>query len=138
MYNVVASGPERRFEITGGLQEGYGGLGTLHTLENVVAAHHEWQRTVGIILGCTVAACTVSYGWPEGDTVHGASEPGFILSGALNVQYTTNVADSTALHHLSNLAACLAEHLAQERMYFSFRGQAYILEREGAVLPYKS
>lgn len=134
-YETVAKGPERRFEITGGLQEGYEAYGAVHTLGDVVAAHHEWQRTLHMIIGVTVSACTISYGWPVKDETKCASEPGFNLSGVMNVQYADKVPDNVASEYLNSLAQLVAERLNQTRVYLSFMGTAYILEREGAVLP---
>jgi hypothetical protein len=128
-YDRVAEGPERRFAITGGLVEGYGGDGAVHTLEDVLAAHHAWQRTRRFIAGITVAPLTFSYGFPRQDEIACASEPGFLVAGCMNVQYHAQIPDEVARGYIESLAAFLADRLGQQRIYYSFMDRAAILER---------
>lgn len=128
-YCVIASGPDRRFEIVGGLKEGYGD-GEVHRIEDVTFVHHQWQRATGWILGVTIAPVRIAYGFPRDDGIEGASEPGFIISGSVNVLYQSQETTSAMRDRISSLAACLAGELRQTRIYVNFAGESAILERK--------
>lgn len=134
-YKRIALGKARPFEISGGLQEGYGD-GPNHDIQEVIDIHHAWQRRWGRVLGIRVARCTLSYGWPaspfDPTTIFGASEPGFIVSGGINVLYDGETADATAWHRVISLAMALASKLNQTRIYVTWDGQDSIWERDDA------
>ena len=123
------------FAITGGLQEGYGPIGKMHDLNEVVAAHHEWQTTSGLILGGLVSSNTVTYGWPQDGTIHSASEAGWKFEGGKNVLYEKDVSDEEFVGRLVELASALAEALGQTRVYVSYAGEDLILQRPEAQTP---
>jgi len=75
-YKIVTSGKARPFTITGGLRVGYGSDAKTYEMSDVFAAHHEWQKTSGNLLGLMVSPADPSYGWPEDDGIVCASEPG--------------------------------------------------------------
>lgn len=135
MYDIVASGPERRFEITGGLQEGYDDRGALHTIQDVDNAHAEYQTLMCLSMGAMIEPTHISYGWPTGQSFRCASEIGFRVFGVLSVEHWRHTSNEDALDRVKELAELIAMRLGQLRVYFSFLGQAYILERQGAVLP---
>jgi hypothetical protein len=71
-----------------------------------------------------------SYGWPEGDTIRGDSEPSVTVSGVVNVLYQDERTDMDVLADVMNLARFLGERFHQERVYLTYRDAALILERE--------
>lgn len=129
-YRILASGPSRPFEISGGLMEGYTSSGYEPPLRDVVDLHHAWESREGVILGLRVQPCDVSYGYPASDgVIIGAWETGFILSGGINVLYDAETTNLAALNRVLSLAAFLAERLHQTRIYVSVGGKDYICER---------
>jgi len=134
-YKVVGKGLARHFEITGGLQEGYGSSGKLHHLDDVVAAHHDWQRATGKILGLTIEPNQVSYGWPQDGAIQCATERGFALRGGISVLYAADTNDDDVWKLLESLAAFIADTLGQTRIYLSYAQEDRILQAEDQSTP---
>lgn len=130
-YREIAAGRDRTFSITGGLTGGDTGAAQ-HTLREVLALHGAWQRARGVVLGATLSPTTISYAWlpePLVDALTPVDEPGFILSGSINVFYDRNVGDDILADRVRDLAAYLADHLGQARISYSYDGRSHILER---------
>ena len=130
-YTRIAVGKSRPFEISGGLVEGYGD-GPDHDIQDVIDLHHSWQRHHKTILGVRIARCTISYGWTADgeDRIMAHSEPGFILSGGINVLYAADMNDAQANDIIVSLAAHLADGLKQTRIYITWNGEDKIFERD--------
>jgi hypothetical protein len=129
-YRPIASGQARRFDITLGLREGYGPFARVHDLAAVATAHQDWQRQAGQVLGVVITRGLTSYGWPEGDTIRGDSEPSVTVAGVVNVLYQDERTDMDVLADVMGLARFLGERFNQERVYLMYRDAALILERE--------
>lgn len=134
-FRIAARGAARSFVITGGLREGYEADGKLHTLAEVVTAHHAWQGERKLVLGLVVSPADPSYGWPDGDDIRSATEPGFMLSGGINVQYDAKLSDDEARDRLLDLATFIAGRLGQTRVYVRFLGEDFILQAEYKQTP---
>ena len=134
-FKTIGEGQARHFQITGGLQEGYGDDGQLHEFNEVIAAHHAWQQKNGFVLGALLTPNTVSYGWPKDGTIHCASESGWALSGGINVIYNASMSDAEVWERLESLASFVAEKLGQTRVYLSYAGVDRILQAEDKKHP---
>lgn len=132
-YIFKASGKARHFTITGGLVEGYDipmWNRHIHSLYDVTKAHHAWQQHTGTVQELAITQTMLSYGSVKADgVVMAGEEPGFIASGAINVLYSADLSDDAALARITDLACWLARALHQERIYFSWDGTDYILDR---------
>ena len=121
-----------------GLREGYGAYRekVTHTADDVIAAHHDWQRTMGHVQGIVVTECRLSYGWPVVDgVIHGADEPACMVSGNINILYDGSLTDQEGQERIVSLAAHLADALKQTRVYVRYNGYSLVLHREGAETP---
>ena len=119
----------------GGLRVGYGLGAREHTLVDVVAAHHTWQQETRTLMGVLVSPADPSYGWPDGDKIHSASELGWMIHGSVNVQFDAAVSDDEVRERLINLAGFVAAKLGQTRVYLTFAGEDIILQAEGEATP---
>lgn len=137
-YSYLASGPARSFAITGGLLEGYDrDHGYIHPIEDVIAAHATWQVKMGVIQELAIRPTTICYGsFDHNNEVIPASEPGFVASGGINVLYNNRVTDEEAFIRISDLAAWIADQLKQTRIYLTWAGRDYILERQSTHEPF--
>lgn len=137
-YAVIAHGQDRAFEIMLGLREGYGNErhAPEHTVADVIAAHHDWQRTAGHVQGVGVTPIRLSYGWPgvAGEIV-GADEPACLVTGNINVLYDASLTQDEARTRILFLADFLARRVGQSRVYVRFDGEVFILQAQGAVMP---
>jgi len=137
-FSIIARGDDLPFEIMLGMREGYGSgrHEPEHTLADVYAAHHEWQRHTGHVQGIFITPGILSYGWPdEGERIHGADEPACTVTGAINVIYDKEVPFGESKVRILSLAAFLADRLGQSRVYVRFVGECIVLEADGAVMP---
>ncbi len=134
-FSIAARGKARPFVITGGLQEGYGPDGKLHTLAEVVAAHHAWQGERSAIIGLLVSPADPSYGWPQDGSIRSAAESGWMLHGGINVQFASGMSDDEARDKLLDLASFIAGRLGQTRVYVTFLGEDLILQAAEKTTP---
>lgn len=128
-YSILAAERGRHFEITGGLVEGYDNLNQYHSLDEVYEAHASWQKARNIIQGVRVMYVKILYGWRENAELEWAEEPGFLISGGINILYDTDLSDDDALARILDLAEWMGAALGQTRMYVTFDERDYILER---------
>ncbi len=135
-YRIAASGPARHFTIYGGLQEGYGPSGTLHEMEEVIQAHHDWQAERRQSFGVVISKSEPSYGWPTEDgSIRSAVEPGFKVEGGINVFYDANLTDEEALERILSLAEFIATRLGQTRVYVSYKDEDIIIQAPDKKTP---
>lgn len=135
-YRIAARGAARHFTINGGLQEGYGPSGKLHTMEEVIEAHHDWQSERRQPFGVLISQSDPSYGWPTDDGgFHSAVEPGFKVEGGINVFYDANLTDEEALERILSLAEFIATRLGQTRVYVSYKGEDIIIQAPDKKTP---
>lgn len=132
-YQIIAQAFTRRYEITGGLREGYHEYNAVHHVDEVITLHHAWQWREHEIIEIRVQPCEISYGakYPDerGPHMKTTSEPGFIASGTVNPLYYANRTDIQVLELLFSLADYLAEGLRQQRIYVNYDDMDYICER---------
>lgn len=135
-YKIAARGKARHFTINGGLQEGYGPTGKLHTMEEVSQAHHDWQSERRQPFGVLISQSDPSYGWPTDDgAIYSAVEPGWKVEGGINVFYDAHLTDEGALERVLSLAEFLATRLGQTRVYVSFMGEDIIIQAPDKKTP---
>jgi hypothetical protein len=139
-YQVYAEGAARTFEITGGLQEGYGPTGRIHLIEEVQQAYAAWAATRSLSTGTLAGLITpaqVVYSWPDatGQFTNEGKEEGFTLAGWTNVEFDGAIPDEAVWERLVDLASARGSALGQARMHVRLKDRAAILQAERTVTP---
>ncbi len=142
MYKVVegSRGEAPRFDITCGLQEGYGPNAKLHSADEVVSLVEAYLKECAAsgrpYLTGSVTAGAVVYAWPEGEgKAGGGHEPQATYGGEKNPLYNASVTDEQVTGFLNGLASVLGAALGQTRVYVAYNGDMWILQREDAATP---
>lgn len=142
MYKVVqgSRGIAPRFAITCGLQEGYGQNAKLHTVDEVVGLVLDYLKDCAAsgksYLTGSVTTGTVVYAWPEGEgKAGGGHEPQATYSGEKNPLYNSSVTDEQVTEFLNGLASVLGTALGQVRIYVTYNGDMWILQKEESATP---
>ncbi len=129
----------RSFQLTVGLEEGYG-TGIKHTIEEVKALIGKWleaRRTSGQkSLSGSVSDKTMIYAWdvPAGG-VKVANEDIAVFSGEVSPVYCADYSDADVEAVLFDLAVFLGETLKQTRMYVAYKDRIHVLENDQAPHP---
>jgi hypothetical protein len=140
MYRNIGSGPRRSFQLSFGMQAGYGDDAKVYNLDDAKAALHGWmeQRIAAekpYLTGQLMAAQTV-YAWPEGEGKAGkGEEPGGVFVGEVSVLYEADRSDEEVVEQLNELASALGAAMEQTRVYVAYRDETWVMEREDASTP---
>lgn len=143
-YKLVpgSQGATLQYEITCGLQEGYGSKAILHTADEAVAvieAVLQEQAAVagndGMVLSGTVLSGATVYAWPGGS----GNEPSITYKGETKPLYNTiggTPATEEAISGLlTEIASTLGSALGQSRVYCRLGDRVWILQKEETVTP---
>ena len=138
-YRIVedSRGPRRDFKVTVGLREGWDAEGRVYDVSEAARVARAWMRrrvAAGLpALSGMFTRGEVTYAWPRPDGSAGSDrEPVAIFSGEAVPAYLGHLDDAAVEAMLNELAAELGAALGQERLYVSFHGQTWILDRGAA------
>jgi hypothetical protein len=133
-------GSAPRFEITCGLQEGYGPNAKVHTVDEAVAIIEEYLKKRAAAeepyLTGMVMSGSVVYAWLDTRGKAGSNhEPQITYAGNKNPKYHSALLESQMRDLLNDLADHLGSALGQTRVYVAYSGDMWIRQAEESATP---
>ena len=140
-YRVVPKsyGESRNFEITVGLRAGYQDSAQTSDATRVRDTALQWMKqrageNLPFLTG-VLSTGDVLYAYPSdsGPTTH--HEPVASFRGEVSTLYNRDLSDDQVRELLNELAANLAVSTEQTRVYIRYRGDTWVIQREGRSTP---
>ena len=136
---TLQSNARRSFQITVGLEEGYG-TGIKHTTKEVQDLIGEWLAVRMAVneksLAGGVFSGTLIYAWNTPATgIKVTSEDIAVFSGEVSPVYCAHYTDDEVKEVLYNLASFIGIRLKQTRMYVAYKDEIQVYEDDQAAHP---